>query len=427
MSALINSFLLSGVAGLGALAYASADQTRGTVTNEPVLLDTEVYDLGGWHSVASDTGRMTVPNGASLVRVIGNCANDGSSYHVFAHRKGGATFAGRGGGGSITAGNESLNLASAIVAASPTDYFEFCKVDSGSVTVIGDGRTWFSIEKIDAATQYALVNKTGSQSISASTTTVLTWDAEVADVGGWHDNVTNNSRLTVPSGVTLVRVSAGATNSTLTNTQNLLAITKNGSSARGLPAKDVEVQATDHYLNVVSAIMEVTAGDYFEATYFSGLAETVPANTLVWMCIEEVSASLKRALVYKSGTQAISAATTTALAFGAEVYDTDSIHDNSTNNSRLTVPSGCTYARLSFGLKNPSTAGQLVAAVTKNGVANIPGLPNYECDTAGTDNLSGFGAWVPVTPGDYFEMTVFSTNAVTLGTDNELWFSMECF
>lgn len=45
-------------------------------------------------------------------------------------------------------------------------------------------------------------------------------------------------------------------------------------------------------------------------------------------------------LTYKTGNQSLSNANQTYISFDAEVYDTNGIHDNSTNNGRLTVPSG---------------------------------------------------------------------------------------
>jgi hypothetical protein len=408
-----------------ALAWLDGDESLTTAV-QAVPMDGEVYDTGNWHDTVTSNSRMTVPSGVSLARFVSNVATDASTLNEFAHRINGASFAGRGRAGSITTGNETFNFASAIVAVSATQYGETYKESSTSVTVIGDNRTWFAAEAIDAGIKYALVGKTGNQSISAGVTTTLTFDTETADTDAWHDNVMNNSRLTVPSGVTLVRVSANVKNNALTGGQNVVSMIKNGASARGLPERDLEGNIRK-YLNVVSAPLEVSAGDYFEVQYFGTNAETVPASDEVWFAIEEVPSTYKRALVYKSAGQALSAATWTALEFGAEVYDTDSIHDNSTNNSRMTVPSGVTKARLSFNVKNPSTAGQLIAQVTKNGLGNTaPGLPADETETAGTDSINGFGAWVDVTAGDYFELEVWSTNAVTLGTDNELWFCMEC-
>ena len=44
--------------------------------------------------------------------------------------------------------------------------------------------------------------------------------------------------------------------------------------------------------------------------------------------------------MYKSASQSINNNTFTALTFNTEDYDTDAFHDNSTNTSRITIPSG---------------------------------------------------------------------------------------
>jgi hypothetical protein len=64
--------------------------------------------------------------------------------------------------------------------------------------------------------------------------------------------------------------------------------------------------------------------------------------------------------------------------------------------------------------------------VTKNG-ADYFGMPEYSNDTGGTDNLNGMGAWVDVSPGDYFEVVFTSpSSACTIGTDAETFFGLEC-
>lgn len=53
----------------------------------------------------------------------------------------------------------------------------------------------------------ALVKKSADQTTANySAGAVIAWDAETRDVGGWHDNVTNNDRLTVPSGSGITHV-----------------------------------------------------------------------------------------------------------------------------------------------------------------------------------------------------------------------------
>lgn len=45
------------------------------------------------------------------------------------------------------------------------------------------------------------LTKSADQTIGASATVAVTWDEEFWDSGGFHDNVTNNTRITIPSGL----------------------------------------------------------------------------------------------------------------------------------------------------------------------------------------------------------------------------------
>jgi hypothetical protein len=56
----------------------------------------------------------------------------------------------------------------------------------------------------------ALVKKVANQTTANYTTlTAVAWDTEVYDTNSWHDNATNNTRVTVPSSVNKVRLTAG--------------------------------------------------------------------------------------------------------------------------------------------------------------------------------------------------------------------------
>lgn len=48
---------------------------------------------------------------------------------------------------------------------------------------------------------HAFVYHNGTQAVATTAATVLTFDSEVLDTNGFHDNVTNNGRLTVPTGL----------------------------------------------------------------------------------------------------------------------------------------------------------------------------------------------------------------------------------
>ncbi len=114
----------------------------------------------------------------------------------------------------------------------------------------------------------ALVAKTANQTISNLTGTVLTWDAEDYDTDAIHDNVTNNSRLTVPAGVVFVQLAASAFwNFGVTGWREII-ISKNGTGSFEGQSQDVMVvgsssNAVSHF---VTPVLAVVGGDYFEVS-----------------------------------------------------------------------------------------------------------------------------------------------------------------
>jgi hypothetical protein len=113
----------------------------------------------------------------------------------------------------------------------------------------------------------AMVKKAADQTAANYTTaTAVAFDAETYDVGGWHDNASNNSRLTVPSGVSYVRV-GGCVNVTLTtaDTWKVTEIRKNGSNDYdGYAGQSVETGDTSVSITVNSGLLPVSPTDYFE-------------------------------------------------------------------------------------------------------------------------------------------------------------------
>ena len=111
--------------------------------------------------------------------------------------------------------------------------------------------------------------------------------------------------------------------------------------------------------------------------------------------------------------------------FDAENFDTDSIHDNATNNTRLTVPSGVSYVRISaliyFSVNN---TGDRNIRVYKNGSFS------YEVSQKGIQTAvmaQGVSIWPAlynVSSGDYFEIKVYQNSGITLNVANSL-FEME--
>jgi hypothetical protein len=99
-------------------------------------------------------------------------------------------------------------------------------------------------------------------SLSSATDTPIPFDAENYDTDAIHSNVTNNSRFTVPSGVTKVRVLGNITIAGNANGNCTLKILKNNSDLIAY----TQIKNANAYngINIDSGVITCVAGDYFE-------------------------------------------------------------------------------------------------------------------------------------------------------------------
>lgn len=116
----------------------------------------------------------------------------------------------------------------------------------------------------------ARVTKAANQTTANYTVeTALSWDSEIFDVGGWHDNVTNNTRLTVPAGYGIGYIElVGAIDTDLDTADrwHLLRILKNGTDTMAIQAF-LEGGGSIFGTTVTSGPVSAVAGDYFELRY----------------------------------------------------------------------------------------------------------------------------------------------------------------
>ena len=109
----------------------------------------------------------------------------------------------------------------------------------------------------------SVIKITTAQTLATGTATVITFNSEEFDTDGFHDNVTNNSRITIPSGkggkyllVAQVQIAANATG------YRSLGFFKNGSTVA-----DTNQQGPSPTLSSrlnASVVVEAVANDYFE-------------------------------------------------------------------------------------------------------------------------------------------------------------------
>ncbi len=145
------------------------------------------------------------------------------------------------------------------------------------------------------------------------------------------------------------------------------------------------------------------------------------------------SSEYRGALVHKTADETGADYTTSAaIPWTTEDHDTDSIHDNSTNNSRLTVPSGVTRVRLTGSVRVTDHTANEVArlSVYKNGQFDWIGQPDIIIETSSTNSISITlaSSVVTVVGTDYFELVFMiqfgGDSSVTLDNDRS-WFAME--
>ena len=142
--------------------------------------------------------------------------------------------------------------------------------------------------------------------------------------------------------------------------------------------------------------------------------------------------AMVRALVLSTANQVITSGASVAVIFDTEVngYDTSNIHDNVTNNTRLTVPAGYTLARL-WGsvLYQANATGHRALNFRKNNFSFYGGTSVSLLPVGGIilDTQIISTPWVSCVAGDYFEMFTFQNSGGNLSVifDTTTYFAIE--
>ena len=141
---------------------------------------------------------------------------------------------------------------------------------------------------------------------------------------------------------------------------------------------------------------------------------------------------------FGSANQAIASGSSfKSVALNSEAYDTDTIHDNVTNNSRLTVPTGITRVRLTGYVKwQPNGSSFRLMKIRKNGAAGTidDDQAGFEPDmftSAANDSVPDAGVLIDsgiirAVATDYFELQVSQESGVSLNLlAGDYWFQMD--
>jgi len=129
------------------------------------------------------------------------------------------------------------------------------------------------------------------------------------------------------------------------------------------------------------------------------------------------SGALATTIYSPSGTVSIPNTTNTILAFDTETggYDTDSYHDNTTNNSRMTIPAGKSgyfwvWLNVTWA---PNATGRRICRILKNGSVGFI-LEATPTSAANQEPTIIGGKAFAVTAGDYFQLDVYQNSGGNL-------------
>lgn len=391
-----------------ALVYRTGSGYTGTT---PTWTDA-LYDPLGMFDGGVSPDRLTAQE-AGLYRFIANWDNGGgggTTVRTIALRDSGGAAISKG-AGATRADISTLNSSIRSLAAG-----SYCVMTSDASLVWPvNNNTWLYAEKLPTATRICHVYNTGNVAVS-STEAVKGWDAEIQkDNGLLHDNVTNNSRITIDTGgPTLVRCSVAIETSAFTG-KIFCRFRKNGAVIAGGGFREAGPSSGSvvKVLSSASAPIEVTVGDYLEVSIFAAASGNMVTGRS-WFEVESIDASAyrnyQRVLVSKAGPQAISGSYAN-INFDAATYD------NCTTGGwdvgapdQIVVPNDVTFGRVSWEAYTSDSAGAVRGGPTGTGLApSTSGNAFAQLNTSTNDRIGGFGPWVPVVPGSVITLQLETT------------------
>lgn len=381
----------------GALAILSSIKAVAAGVDYQVPFDAESYDTDGFINIATNPTRITIPAGVSKVVLMAsaNFQNETGSKFITLRKNGSLSFPGAP-VHSISAGTDRDArgpLVSPPLEVVEGDYFELNVFSTDADTLDTNG-TWLSVMVVEGAAsgtavgrppfKGAMVTRTTNQT-GLSGTSVVTWQEVQYDTGAMWD-VGTPTRLTVPAGVSKVRIGATLQFANVTTEIGIVSrISKNGvADWKGRAGQNNDNQFNDPAISYATGVIEVVAGDYFEVVVSSPDTnyDLDASSSCFWMeVVEDTDTAPIEAVAWLPGTP-----TESVLAWryvSARVF---------------TLPSGLPNSQ---GYAETAPSGGAVAFdIRRNGVSI--GTMSF-ADTSKTATFT-FAADVSFSPGDRLEL-----------------------
>jgi len=289
--------------------------------------------------------------------------------------------------------NNTAYEASVIRDFNAGDYVEFLMRPGGSSPTAS---TLSHMEAImfDNSAKACRATRTSNQTgIAINSDNLASWNGEDFDNDNMHDNSTNPSRITFTTAGKYMVLGNAITN--VTNNLHIW-IRLNGSTIISKHA----CQNTDQSSLETSTIYNFSANDYVELIV-RPVDGSGSGSLLTGAHFEAVQlptgASDVSVRVTKSSSQSISGET--LLTWNNENFDTHTMHDNSTNNSRITIPSSGKYVVIANAITDGNNVMYTTVKLNGSTIISVNQIGN-----ANTASGGGTNTVYSFTAGDYIEV-----------------------
>jgi hypothetical protein len=282
---------------------------------------------------------------------------------------------------------------------------------------------WETPDDTDLVKDGAAAIRTLGNSVD-TTTKALNPETTLGDIAYRSATSNTNTRLAIGSAGQVLTVAAGVPSWATPTTGDIEGVTAGTGISGGGTSGTVTI--TNSMATAIDAKGDLVVGT--GADTFARLAVGTNGHTLVADSAETTGlkwaaaagASYSGVSVKKTTGQSISNATFTAITFNSEDYDTDAYHNNSTNNTRLTIPSGKNgYFSLTGMIRyDANSTGNRAINLYKNGVE--VGLLSCIGAIATNPTILAFSFTINLVATDYLELFAYQTSSGNLNVDEAL-------
>jgi len=225
---------------------------------------------------------------------------------------------------------------------------------------------------------------------------------------------TGDVTIAIQDGTTTQKGAVQLTDSTASTSTTTAATPNSVKSAYDLANAAIAKSLVDAKGDIIAATADNTVARVAVGTDGQVLTADAASSAGVKWSTPSSTSSFVGAAIYNNTALSASNSTTTTMTFNLELYDTNSFHDNSTNNSRFTIPSGkAGYYEVNYNTvyQGYSSAATLFFLIFKNGSQVV----NNKAAAAGGSGEQNFmySRIMNLAVGDYVELKVWQNSGVT--------------